>query len=157
MLQTPRGRWSFPSHLNSTKTAFQFCRVPLRNSLNDGISTTVVFLFCTFAASALIWQLPKAILACKQTWELTVSTCKTREYQKTLLDFPSAKRHQEVQELSVPQLSCQKNLAVPRSNEDSPLPLLQNLLTLSWTDASSGFWNENWKNRGITKPLSEYG
>lgn len=52
----------------------------------------------------------KSIITCKQTLELTVPTWKIREFQKTALDFPSATRHREVQELSVPQLSCRKNL-----------------------------------------------
>lgn len=140
--------WSFPAHLNSTQTTLQFCRVSLRHSLSEGNSTIVFYLFPAFAAFALTWQLPKSIVTCKQTWELTDPTWKIREFQKTALDFPSATRHQEVQELSVPQLSCWKNLLI----QGSQLPLLQNPWTLSWTHANSHFWKEKWKSRGILKP-----
>ena len=155
-LQIFKGRWwcwwSFPSHLNSTQTTLWFCHISFRNRLSEGNSTIVFFSFCVFAAFALTWQLPKYILTCKQTWQLTVSTWKIREFQKTILDFPSATSHRVVQELSVPQLSCQKNLAVLCSNEDTQLPLLQNLLTLSWTDANSRFCNKKLKRRGTPKP-----
>lgn len=137
---------SFPGHLNSPQTNLQFCRVSLRPSLSEG-NSIMFYLFPAFAAFALTWQLPKSILTCKQTRELTDPTWKVRGFQRTALDFPSATRHQEVQELSVPQLSCRKNLL----NEGRQLSQLQNPWTPSWTHANFHFWNEKWKSRGIPK------
>lgn len=142
--------WLSSSHSKSTQEPFDFAMYHRETKWKH--STIMFFLVCVFAAFALTWQLPKSILTCKQTWELTASTWKTKEFQETILDFLSATRQQEVQELSVPQLSCQKNLAMPCSNEGSWLPQLRHLLTLSRTDAFCHFWNEKLKRGGIPKP-----
>lgn len=108
------------------------------------------FLFYTVAAFALTWQLPKAILTCKQTRKLTVSTWRIKRISENCFGLPFCNKTSRSSR-TVPQLSCQKNSAVPCSNEDSQLPLLQNLITQSWTDGNSCFRNEKLK-RGLPKP-----